>query len=199
MGPFTPSRKRNMYLIVMVDGFSKYVQLKAVPTTKVEHVIKFLEDFIKRRIDCDRATTFTCHKFMSFTNDCGIKVIHNATATPRANGQAERYNRTILSAICASTENETQWDEWISNLQWGINSTINKSTGKIPNELLFGFLPTGKYGAYLSNEVLENTPTNLVFSRDQAKKSIDKMQEYQKRKFDQKRRICLYEGPVSIS
>lgn len=71
-------------------------------------------------------------------------------------------------------------------MQWGINSTINKSTGKIPNELLFGFLPTGKYGAYLSNEVLENTPTNLVFSRDQAKKSIDKMQEYQKRKFDQK-------------
>jgi hypothetical protein len=36
----------------------------------------------------------------------GIKVNYNATVTPRANGQAGNYNRTILNALSASTDDE---------------------------------------------------------------------------------------------
>lgn len=199
IGPFTQSIHKNMYLIVLIDGFTKYASLRPVQSTRVEPLIKFMNDFIinfgvPRRIICDRASTFTCQKFVKFAQDNGIKIIHNATATPRANGQAERYNRTILSAISTSTEHENRWDECIHDIQWGLNSTVSKSTGKIPNELLFGFLPRSRGDAYLSNEVSEQRLNDVSVSREQAKASIEKSQAYQKQRYDQTRREgCVYE------
>ena len=42
LGPFVMSVKKNSYLIVVVDGFTKFVFVKAVPNTKTAPVIKFL-------------------------------------------------------------------------------------------------------------------------------------------------------------
>ncbi|XP_047518987.1 uncharacterized protein LOC125058890 [Pieris napi] len=47
-------------------------------------------------------TSFTSKKFEEYLRSLGIKHIKNAVATPRANGQVERYNRTLLAALTAS-------------------------------------------------------------------------------------------------
>lgn len=73
----------------------------------------------------------------------------NATATPRANVQVERYNRKILDALAASTDNEDEWNKHISKIKWGLNSSINTVTGKSPYELQFGFVPRGNNDAFL--------------------------------------------------
>ena len=50
-------------------------------------------------------------KFQNYGKECGIKITFNATATLRANGQMERYNRTILNALSCRGENKVKWDE----------------------------------------------------------------------------------------
>lgn len=46
-----------------------------------------------------------------FMFDLGTKLIFDATATPRANGQVESLNRTLLNAIWNSHEDERRMDE----------------------------------------------------------------------------------------
>jgi hypothetical protein len=90
---------------------------------------------------CDRGSGFTSKRFNEYCNTMGIKVNYTATATPRANVQAERYNMTILNALSASTDDERKWDEAVKSIQWGLNTTSNKTTGKTPYELLLGYRP----------------------------------------------------------
>ena len=43
-----------------------------------------------------------------------------------------RQNRTMVSAIGASTECESRWDEKLSEIVWGINHCVSASTGYSP-------------------------------------------------------------------
>jgi hypothetical protein len=133
LGPFVTSTRNNAYLLVAVDGFTKYAFLKAVRTTKVGPVLKFLDEIfnvfgVTQRVICDRGSEFTSKRFNEYCNTMGIKVNNTATATQRANGQAERYNRTILNALSTSTDDERRWDEAVKSIQWGLNTTSNKTT-----------------------------------------------------------------------
>jgi hypothetical protein len=82
-----------------------------------------------------------------------IKINFNATATPRANGQAERYNKMILSALSTSTDDERKWDTNVPNVQWGLNTSVNKTTGRTAYELLLGYQPRQAHDSFLSAEV----------------------------------------------
>lgn len=99
-----------------IDGFTKFVFIKAVRNTKVGPVMQFLDEIIDTfgvplRIICDRGSCFTSKRFENYCNELNIKVNFNATATPRANGQAERYNRTILASLTTMTDEEEKWDK----------------------------------------------------------------------------------------
>lgn len=163
LGPFVRSKARNSYILTIVDGFTKYLFAKPVKDTKTKSVIKALEslfaDFaVPRRIITDRGTAFTSAQFKEFCVSKGIKHILNAVACPRANGQAERFNKTILTALSTQTHNkdERTWDEQLGKVQWGINNTINASTKKSASELLFGVQLNGPVDNMLLIEDIED-------------------------------------------
>ncbi|CAH2101266.1 unnamed protein product [Euphydryas editha] len=74
---------------------------------------------IPSRLITDKGTSFTSKTFRDFINLHGIKHITNAVATPRANGQVERFNRTILDALftAAHGDNERCWDDHVPDIQ----------------------------------------------------------------------------------
>ncbi|KAG5862458.1 hypothetical protein JTB14_010480 [Gonioctena quinquepunctata] len=118
---------------------------------------------VPRRLVCDRGTAFTCKKFADFCHGLGIRRVLCATATPRANGQAERMNRSILSSLMASTTEEKRWDEAVSQVKWGINSTANSAT-----------------------EISEENHQNLESLRDDVSRKIETQQQYQKEYYDKR-------------
>jgi hypothetical protein len=119
-----------------------------------------------------------------------IKVNYNATATPRANGQAERYNRTILSTLSISTDDERNWDMNVQTVQWGLNTSINKTTGKTPYELLLGYQPRQANDTFLSAEVCETSHNKDIFhTREQTCTRIKRKQDEQKARYDRKRKM----------
>lgn len=193
LGPFVPSRRKNTHIIVAVDAFTKFVFLKAVQSTKVGPVLVFLTNIIDtfgvpKRLICDRGTCFTSKRFSEFTRRLGVKVVLTATATPRANGQVERYNRTILSALAASVVEEDKWDLELTRLQWGLNSSINATTGKSAYQLLLGYQPRGPSDSFLSNEVASESPSvGIDDIREEAGKRIIEQQAKQKQLYDLKR------------
>ena len=135
VGPFIRTRNRNTQILTIIDGFTKFFILKPVHSTKTKGVIKALDQLfvlfgVPTRIVTDKGTAFTSHTFQAFCQEYEIKHIQNAVATPRANGQCERLNRTVLNSLAATCtgESEDSWDNHVKKVQSAINCAINRTT-----------------------------------------------------------------------
>ena len=99
-GPFQNAREGKKYLLVLIDHFSGWQDVKFLrcPTTK--KVIEFLKQYIalyglpqKRRTD--RGTVFTSQQFARFCTQFGIEHITCPVRDQWGNGKIERLIRTI--------------------------------------------------------------------------------------------------------
>lgn len=190
LGPFIRSKRGNIYILGIIDSFSKFIFVKAVRNTKSSTTVKVLEDIFAtignpKVLISDQGTSFTSAEFKNFTNLIGTKHILNAVATPRANGQIERYNRTILSSLASMNHNlhEADWDLNLPKLQWSLNNTINRGIGKAPAEVVFGHRTT-------------NSPQGIIATscdqerediRQDVKDTIKRQQTIMKQRFDKNR------------
>lgn len=197
VGPFVKTKKGNTHLLTIVDGFTKFLFLEAVKSTEAKYVIKVLESFIylfgvPTRMISDRGSCFTSKSINLFCHELGIKHIINAVATPRANGQCERFNGTILDALrCVSVNDtdETSWDKHVRTIQLGLNTSVNKTTGTTPYQLLMGITPNQPSDAKIINEIKQDVHRDDLKSlRDKVDKKITEAQRKEKLRFDKKRK-----------
>jgi transposase InsO family protein len=190
LGPFKKTKHGNCHLIVVVDDFTKFLLLKAVKSTKTRLVIKFLSEVISTygspfRIITDKGTAFTAKKFRQF---CGAHQIHHvevAVATPRANGQVERLNRSVLNALSTTSKSEDTWDTVVNNVQFAINNTVNKTTNRTSSELLMGYKPNPS-GLFKVIPDLNDVSGDLEALRKETQVRIAAEQTHQKRYFDER-------------
>lgn len=199
LGPFNESKKKNKYILVIIDSFTKFVIIKAVKNTKTSTTITVFKEYfsifgVPFRLITDRGTTFTSSKFKQFLSGKSVHHVLNSVATPRANGQVERYNRSILDSLTTMIQGEDErlWDEHLYNIQWGLNNTLNKSTGKTPAEVLFGLRLTGTNESEIQLAVQNvdsnlNDDNNLNDIRSAAQKKTIENQSLQKKRFDKNR------------
>ncbi|KAI8425605.1 hypothetical protein MSG28_011422 [Choristoneura fumiferana] len=198
VGPFVRSKRGNIYVLVIVDAFTRYTYLKPVRSTKSHNSIRALSEYfglfgVPRRLISDRGTSFTSASFKRFMHDKGIKHILNAVATPRANGQVERYNKVIVDALTAKSVGtpDNMWDEHLPDVQWGMNNTLNKGINRTPSEALFGIRPAGTSDSRLlseiAGEVTNHTEDVRTEIRDGINSHVKAYQQYQKNRYDKKR------------
>lgn len=199
LGPFVASKMRNSFILVLIDAYTKYINLYAVKNTKTKSTIKVLNNYfslfgVPTRLISDRGTSFTSRTFKDFINKLGIRHVLNAVATPRANGQVERYNRTILSSLAVKNHNchEKDWDTHLEEIQLGLNTTINKTIGKSPSEVLFGIkLRTkgdGIVASLLDHDAHISSGKSLEEIRKEVSTKVIEEQEKQKDRFDRVRK-----------
>lgn len=195
LGPFVKSTKGKTYLLVLVDGYTKFCILTPLRNVKSTPTINSLENIFctfgyPNRLISDQGTAFTSREFKTFCKDSKINHVLNAVASPRANGQVERYNRTVLDALSAYTDKlgEKYWDQELGKLQWGLNNTLNKGTSKSPAEALFGIQMVSK-GDNIFSEILKETRQlgSIENLRTEINKHIEKDQERQKYRYDKSR------------
>lgn len=202
VGPFVRTSKGNMHILVLIDAYTRYLYLKPVKNTKSHTSIRVLKEYfgifgVPRRLISDRGTSFTSTLFEKFMQDKGIKHVLNAVATPRANGQVERYNKVIIDALTAKSVGtaDNKWDDHLPDVQWGINNTFNKGINHTPAEALFGVRPTGSSESRIISEITDeaelSTVTSLDADRAEIRRKINthikSCQQKQKVAFDKRR------------
>lgn len=200
LGPFIKSRHKNTHMLLIIDSFTKFIIITPVRNTKTASSIKALTAYfhtfgVPKRIISDRGTSFTSHKFKEFLNDLGVKHVLNAVCTPRANGQVERYNRTLLAAltVCNVGKSERVWDDSVSKIQWGMNNTLNKGIGKTPAQALFGTELSGMSDALLRLGVaIDKGDLERDIIREEITEHIKLDQKKQKDRYDRKRKHVEY-------
>lgn len=195
LGPFVVSKHKNQYILVVIDGFTKFVFLEAVKNTKVRYVTKTLLNIfylfgVPLRLITDRGSAFTSNTFKVFCSSYGIKHVLNAVATPRANGQCERINRTVLNCLATTTggQPEVLWDNYLKQIQSVLNCTSNKTTSVSPLEALAGYKGRTIAESRILNCIKENSSrVDLQDLRRKVSQRITNDQLAQKRRFDKTR------------
>jgi IS30 family transposase len=91
-------------VLVAIDKFTKWIEVKLVTCPKADRVLDFLDELVHRyglphRIITDLGSNFNNHQFWEYCENRGIDVWYVSVANPRANGQVERANGMVLDAL----------------------------------------------------------------------------------------------------
>lgn len=132
LGPFVRSNRGNCYVLAISDAFTKFLVVNAL-----NELTSFFG--LPRQIVTDRGTSFTSKMFSSYCDANYIAHVKTAVRTPRANGQVERANQSILRYLRTCHDSPKDLDLFLRNLQYTINSQVNSTSGFSPNDLIFDF------------------------------------------------------------
>lgn len=93
-GPIDKNIAIKKYVLLVIDGFTKFSKLYAVKTTNTKETIDCLFDYFRnysrpKIIISDRGSCFTSDEFKTFTDENNLNHVLIATASPKANGQVE--------------------------------------------------------------------------------------------------------------
>jgi len=138
-----------------------------------------------------------------FCDNYGIKHVLNAVATPRANGQCERYNKTIVQALATTMagRDPRHWDTVVKQVQGALNTTHNKGINTTPMKALIGCETRSATEAPLLSQIKEAVHRlDLDELRIDVQAHIGQQQREQKERYDRTRRDATkyHEGDLVL-
>jgi transposase InsO family protein len=104
VGPLRKAPEGYTHLLVAIDKFSKWVEVRPITNLRAEQAVTFFTDIVYRfgvpnSIITDNGCQFTGRKFLEFCDKFHIRVDWAAVAHPQTNGQVERANGMILQGL----------------------------------------------------------------------------------------------------
>uniref|UniRef100_K7F1K4 Gypsy retrotransposon integrase-like protein 1 n=1 Tax=Pelodiscus sinensis TaxID=13735 RepID=K7F1K4_PELSI len=144
IGPLPKTSKGNLYCLVAVDPFTKWVE--AIPTKNCSAKTTarvLLNDIFSRFglpkvIDSDQGTHFTGEVTQQLCVALGIRQKFHIPGHPQSSGLVERTNRTLKTALRKVVESSgKKWDDHLPLILMAVRSTIS-ANGYSPHEALVG-------------------------------------------------------------
>ena len=129
-------------LLVLMDYFSRWVEPDIIKSTTSKVTIKCLDKQLSRYgvpslLTMDNGTNLVSAEMEEYLNEMGIEHILTTPLWPRANGEVERQNRSLLKAMRVAHAEKRDWRSELNKFLLAYHSTPNIMTGKSPAELLF--------------------------------------------------------------
>ncbi|CAM4850035.1 unnamed protein product [Rotaria magnacalcarata] len=144
MGPFPTTSRQKKSLLVIVDYFTRWIELFPMRTTTSTNIAQILINEVFSRyglpkyILSDNGPQFVSNIFEDFCNSLGIEQKFTANYHPQSN-MTERVNRTLKPIIAIFAQRSPRsWDKEIQKLAYAMRTSINETTGDTPAFLMFG-------------------------------------------------------------
>jgi transposase InsO family protein len=161
VGPLRKAPGGFTHLLIVIDKFSKWVEVRPITNLRAEQAVTFFTDIVHRfgvpnSIITDNGSQFTGRKFLEFCDKFHIRVDWAAVAHPQTNGQVERANGMILQGLKPRifdqlNKSGQKWLQELPAVVWSLMTTPSRATGFIPFFLVHGaeaVLPTDlEYGS----------------------------------------------------
>jgi hypothetical protein len=198
--PTTPNG--NDSVIVFVDRLSKMVhiapctksvtatQLAAIYLREVARLHGFQKSFIM-----DRDTRFTSQFFLDISKMWGTKLGMSTAFHPQTDGQTERMNRTLEDALRHYVSpTQTDWDTYLSPLEFAINNAVQESTKETPFVLNCGQHPLTPLTLDLPvrSAAAQDLASDIQRLGELARRAIQAAQDRTKDREDTKRRFLAF-------
>ncbi|CAG7832139.1 unnamed protein product [Allacma fusca] len=207
MGPYTTSGQQKKYIFVVLDYFSKWVEIFPIRSSTTNQVITRLwEVFFRwglpKALMSDRGSQFTSHQYLRFCSNLNIKVFRTTAFHPQSNA-VEAYNKTIKTIIITTTERMKDWDKCVKEIALAIHSHVNESTQFTPAYLNFGHELRTPYDKSLNLQLpgissRNNFADRMTLIRTIAKENIIAAQEQYQRYYNERHSKVSYKVGDSV-
>ena len=205
--PLTPSGHR--YILVLVDHFSKHINLYAMKDQTAATVAKHIfEDFVREHgvpdtLHTDQGRQFESTLVNQSCAELGIKKTRSSPYHPQGAGIVERTNRVVKDQLAKTvTERGGCWDQYLKQVELAYNTAQHSSTGYTPFFLLHGREARLPYSLHNPTTSQNDTPLQYVLelrSRlrhafQYAQSTNDLARTRQKETYDKKARDNEYQA-----
>ncbi|KAK6169762.1 hypothetical protein SNE40_020751 [Patella caerulea] len=142
-GPYLEAKAQHKFVIVMVDFYSKWIEVKFCSTVTTEVVIEFLSNVFYREgipetLVTDNGVQFVSYRMKEFLQTNNITYLRSSLYHPKTNGLVERVNKTIKEGIQLSKSEHRSPVEVTKERLQVYHSTTHTSTGITPFTLVRG-------------------------------------------------------------
>jgi transposase InsO family protein len=152
VGPLRKAPGGYTHLLVAIDKFSRWVEVRPITNLRAEQVVTFFTDIVYRfgvpnSIITDNGSQFTGRKFLEFCDKFHIRVDWAAVAHPQTNGQVERANGMILQGLKPRifdqlNKSSRKWLQELPAVVWSLRTTPSRATGFTPFFLVHARRPS---------------------------------------------------------
>lgn len=131
------------YLLVLVDYFSRFVEVAIMKSVTSKLVVRELEQFFAvhgnpESLKTDNGPQFVSEEFGAFLKENDIFHLTSTPLWPQANGEIERQNRSLIKALKIAQIEKKDWQRELLKYLLAYRSTPHSTTGVSPSKLLFG-------------------------------------------------------------
>lgn len=169
------------HLLVLVDDYSRFPLVDIVSSTSASVVIPridkmFSEYGIPEKLRTDNGPPFNSRSFTDFAHDLGF---HHRKVTPywpRANGEVERFMRTVKKIIKTANAARRNWKQDMYRFLRNYRATPHSTTGYPPATLMFSRAMRTKLPEFGSSVTSQPVPRQDVLIKDHSQKQ--KMKRY---------------------
>lgn len=145
VGPFPRSRQGHIFMLTIMDNFTKFVEAVPMSNQEASSVAKALVETVIVRygaplqILTDQGSNFESQLFRELCKLLGIDKVRTSCYHPSGNGLIERFHRTLntmLGKVVSSHQHD--WENFLPYVLAAYRASRHEATGFSPNRLLFG-------------------------------------------------------------
>ncbi|GBG70834.1 hypothetical protein CBR_g8134 [Chara braunii] len=188
MDTLVTSKSGKRHIFVIIDRFTKYARLVAMPeTARTDYVIKLFKDNwvrdfgLPKTIISDRDVHFTSELWKKTVEQMGSQLQMTSGNHPKANGQAEQMNRVVQHLLRHYIKpSQDDWDEQLPLIASLYNNVVHSNTDDSPNQLHLGWKPRSTLDFLLPENRPAATPGTLEYGV-QYEKLLQEVVEHMKK------------------
>ena len=191
-GIYPETMRGNKYIINCIDHYSKWAELKAIPNQNAEETVKFFEEIFcrfssPRFLLSDNGGNYISNLLKLHAQKYNVKHLFISAYNSRSNGQAERMHQTMNQMLTHFVNSHhTDWDEYLPQIQFAYNTTVQESTGQTPFRIVFNREPTFPYEYSTPGILRKNSDIEEI--RKMVKLRLEKEQQRYKEREDKHRK-----------
>ncbi|GFV77888.1 retrovirus-related Pol polyprotein from transposon 412 [Trichonephila clavipes] len=196
LGPYPVSRvKRNRYVLVITDHFSKWAEIITLKKSSARIIAEnFFDNYISRfgaaiKLISDNGPQFISDIFENLSERLGIRHVKTVVYRPQAN-RTERVNRDLVQMIANYVnEQHDTWDQFLREFAYSICTAVNETTGKTQAELFLGRkLITPFQKLVMVSDGTEFAVGDIERLFEEARRNTETKQEKWKKYYNRRRR-----------
>ena len=213
-GPMVETPRGNRFILVISDHFSKYTKAVPMPDQQAETVARalinhwILEYGEPMQLHSDQGRNFESNLIEQFCKLHGMEKTRTTPYHPQADGQVERFNKTLVDLVCKLAGKTVEWDERVPLVAAAYNGTIHDSTGYTPNRLMKGkeimhtqskIIPDpDKNETRTYHEYVQKLKENYLEAFDSTREALRKSALVQKKYYDRKAHLYKYKPGQAV-
>jgi hypothetical protein len=201
-------------IFVVVDRFSKMGHfIPCQKTSDATHIADlFFKEVIRlhglpRSIVSNRDMKFIGHFRRTLWKKMGTNLMFSSAYHPQMDGQTEVVKKRMGDLLRSLvTEHHSSWDNVLPQAEFAYNDSVNRSTGKIPFQIIYGMQPRGVSELRDSEKTATSSASAEEFVETmkelhmQVKERLMKSnQEYKCRADQQKRQLQFEVGDLVLA